>query len=396
MPYVNYIRGYKIRIFPTKEQEENFNKHIGACRYIWNYFLNLENENYRNGGKFIDHYDLNRKMTDLKKDGIHGWLDKVSNSSLQLVCRDLTKAFKDFFNMITRYPKFKSKKKAKPTYPVRNDRTFFKSSSVCRISSIGDVKYKSDFDLPIGKNVKVTNARVSCKFDKWYLSFGLEEYKFVEVDYNEYENQVFNDIPDKSLVGIDLGIKTLATVAYNDQCMTYPNINKSNKMRRLEKDIKHLQRTVARKYRTHGNFIKTNNIIREERKMAKLFNKQRNIRVNHIHQITSSIIKLKPNRVVMEDLRVRNMMKNHHLASSIQSASFGSFIDTMRYKCLKNGIQFKQVPSNYPSSKTCSCCGYIKKDLKLRDRVYECPECGLSIDRDYNAAINLMNYEFVD
>ena len=396
MTEINYIKGYKVRIYPTKEQEENFNKHIGACRYVWNYFLELENENYKNGGKFIDHYDLNRKLTELKKEEGHEWLNEVSCDSLQRICGDLAKAFKRFFKKDSKYPKFKSKKRSKPNYPVRNSTTYFKTNEICMISGIGKVKYKTDFKLPLDRDTKIWNPRVSYDHGKWYISFGLSETNLVDVDYNEYENQVFNDLPDKSLVGIDLGIKTLATVAYNDKCITYPNINKSEKMRKLEKDIKHLERNVSRKYRTNGNFEKSNRIKKEEAKVAKKRRKEADIRMNHIHQITSEIIKMRPQQVVMEDLRVRNMMRNRHLSKSIQDSSFFTFIDTMRYKCSMNGIRFKQVPSNYPSSKTCSNCGYIKKDLKLKDRTYVCPECGLEIDRDYNAAINLMNYKFND
>ncbi len=254
---------------------------------------------------------------------------------------------------------------------------------------IGEIKFKSDRELPIGKNnIKIWNGRISQELNKWYLSFELLE----ETD---YESQVIDDISDKSLIGIDLGVKELATVAVsNDDFIVYHNINKSKKMKKLEKRRKYYERSQARKYRTNGNWEKSKNILKEEDKLRKLYKKQRDIRSNYIHQVTSDIIKLKPDRVVMEDLHVRNMMKNKHLAKSIQEESFGGFIETMKYKCEWNNIEFKQVPWNYPSSKTCSCCGNIKKDLKLKDHIYICPECGFEMDRDMNAARNLMNYNF--
>ena len=175
------------------------------------------------------------------------------------------------------------------------------------------------------------------------------------------------------------------------------NINKSKKVRKLKKRLKRLQRQVSRKYETNkqGNkFVKTNNIIKLEKRIKLLHRKLSNIRNNHIHQATNKIIKLSPYRVVMEDLNIKGMMKNKHLSKAIQEQEFYEFIRQMKYKCEFNGIQFVQADRYFPSSKLCSCCGSIKKDLKLKDRVYKC-NCGLEIDRDKNASINLSNYGLV-
>jgi putative transposase len=212
---------------------------------------------------------------------------------------------------------------------------------------------------------------------------------------------------NKSIIGIDLGIKTLATVAYrNNGTITYkkyPNINKSKRMRNLEKREKELQRSISRKHRTYKrlnidtkdkDYKKSNRLLRVEKELGKVYKRKTDIRRNHINQITAEIVKMKPDRVVMEDLGVQKMMKNKFLAKYIQDANFNYFIDNMKYKCDWNNIEFKQVPSDYPSSKTCSCCGYIKKDLKLKDRTYVCPICGYEEDRDVNAAKNLLSYKF--
>lgn len=143
----------------------------------------------------------------------------------------------------------------------------------------------------------------------------------------------------------------------------------------------------------NNKFIKTNNIIKLEHEIRLIYRKLNNIRNNHIHQTTNKIIKLKPHRVVMEDLNIQGMMKNKHLSKAIQEQCFYEFIRQMKYKCEWNNIKFIQVDRFYPSSKTCSCCGNVKKDLKLSDRVYKCDKCGLVIDRDYNASINLSNYK---
>lgn len=176
------------------------------------------------------------------------------------------------------------------------------------------------------------------------------------------------------------------------------NINKTKRVKKLNKRLRRLQRQVSRKYEANkeGNkFIKTNNIIKLEKQIKLLYRKLSNIRNNHIHQATNKIIKMYPFRIVMESLNIGGMMKNKHLSKAIAEQGFYEFIRQIKYKCKFNKIKFIQVDKFYPSSKTCSCCGSIKKDLKLKDRVYRCEKCGLEIDRDKNASINLGNYGLV-
>lgn len=376
------IKSYKIRLYPTKEQEALMWKHIGACRYIWNYMLAYQQEQYVNGEKHLSAFDMIKLLTPLKKDGEHEWLCEVSNASLGVVCRDLDKAYKGFFKKIARFPKFKSRKRSKKTYPVKDDRIYFINSKLMHIEKVGKIKYKTDFDLPQGRGHKFTNPRISNVNGKWMLSFGME-----------CENQapVLTDIS----MGIDLGVKDLAIAEFNWTKITYRNINKTSKMKRLEKQRRHLERSISRKYeqnRRGNTFVKTNNIMRSEERLKKMYARMTNIRTNYIHQTTHDLVSLLPKRVVMEDLNVTGMMKNRHLSKAIQEQCFGEFIRQMQYKCEWNGIEFVQVGRFYPSSKTCSCCGAIKRDLRLRDRVYVCAECGAEIDRDYNAAINLSRY----
>ena len=217
--------------------------------------------------------------------------------------------------------------------------------------------------------------------NKYFISFGLE-----------CENQT-RELNDYSM-GIDLGVKDLAVISYGENSLVFHNINKSSKVKKLYRELKHLQRSISRKYETNkqGNkYVKTNNIIKAEEKLRKINKKISDIRNNYIHQTTHKLIELLAKRVVMEKLNVLGMMKNKHLAKVIGEQNFYKFIEYMKYKCEWNGIEFIQVDRFYPSSKKCSCCGNIKKDLKLSDRVYVC-KCGLNIDRDLNAAVNLKNY----
>lgn len=373
------IKSFKIRIYPTKAQEALIWKHIGSCRYIWNWMLAKQKELYAAGEKHLSAFGMMKLLTPLKNDGEHGWLYDVSNASLQIVCRDLQQAYDKFFKRASGYPKFKSRKRNKLSYPVRQNIWF--SGNIVTIERLGKVKFKTDFTFPEGVGHKFSNPRITYRNGKWILSFGIE-----------CENQT-PKLTDVSM-GIDLGIKDLAIAECNGQ-IVFHNINKSKKMKELRKKQKHLQRSIARKYEANKQgkkYIKTKNIERLENKLRKLYCHISNIRQNYIHQCTHALVSLFPSRVVMEDLNIQGMMKNRHLARAIQEQCLYEFIRQMRYKCEWNGIEFIQADRFYPSSKTCSCCGNVKRDLKLSDRTYKCDICGLKIDRDYNAAINLSKY----
>lgn len=376
------IKGYKIRIYPTKEQEALIWKHIGSCRFIWNYMLDLQIRRYKNGEKHLSGFDMIRLLTPLKREEEYAWLKEVSNTSLQRTCSTLASDYDGFFRKRSGLPKFKSRKRSKPSFPVRSEAIYFADHTV-QIPKLGRVKYKSDFQFPEGTGHKFSNARISFINGKYMLSFGME-----------CENQV-PELTD-SVMGIDLGIKDLAVAACGDRHLVFHNINKSKNVRELKRKLKHTQRTISRKYeasKAHtGRYEKTRNIEREENKLRKLHTRLTNIRLNYLHQTTSALIAMLPCMVVMEDLNVTGMMKNKHLSKAIAEQCFYEFIRQMRYKCEWNGIEFTQVPRFYPSSKTCSCCGSIKRDLKLSDRTYVCPDCGFTIDRDLNAAINLSRY----
>ena len=376
------IKSFKIRLLPNKEQEELMLKSIGCSRFAYNWALNICNENYKNGIKY-NMTNIRKEFTQLKKQDEYKWLNEVSKTTMVESMRNLDKAFKQFFKTKKGYPKFKTKRKSRLSFYVRYDRLYF-INNFANIEKIGKVKYKTNYNIPQGKNVcKFRNPYCSYDGKYWYLSFGFE----VE----ENQTTLNKDLS----IGIDLGIKDLAICSNG---MIFKNINKTKRVKRLKKRLKRLQRQVSKKYEANkqGNkFIKTNNIIKLEERIKLVHRKLSNIRNNHIHQATNKIIKLKPYRVVMEDLNVSGMMKNKHLSKAIQEQCFYEFIRQMKYKCEFNGIEFVQADRFYPSSKTCSCCGNIKKDLKLKDRVYKCDNCGLEIDRDKNASINISRYGLV-
>lgn len=344
--------------------------------------LDLQIQRYRNGEKYLSTFDMNRLLTPLKKQSEYQWLNNISVSSLQNVCADLNNSYISFFKKRSKFPKFKSRKRSKPTFPVGQDKLYFANECVAQIPKIGKMKYKTDFSLPLGRDVKFYNPHISFVNNKWIFSFDLM-----------CENQAhkLNNKP----MGIDLGIKELATVAYGNEKLVFHNINKSKCIKQLKQKQKRLQRSISRKYeknRIGKKYIKTKNIVKQENQLRKVYSRISNIRHNYIHQTTHHLISLYPSKIIMEDINVTKMMKDKHLSQLIQEQNFHEFIRQMKYKCEWNGIEFVQADRFYPSSKTCSCCGEIKNDLRLSDRIYVCDKCGAIIDRDFNAALNLSRY----
>ena len=376
-------KGYTIRIYPTKDQEELLRKHIGCCRFIWNHMIEVQKENYKNGGKYISKFSMIKLIPSIKKE--FPWLNEVSMSSLQRICDDLNNSYQSFFKKISKYPKFKSKKKSKLSYPVCCNRFYFENGKV-QIQKLGKVKYKADYpNLNLEEISKFSNVRISNENDKWILTFSIE-----------YENQVQTTEKNGNL-GIDLGVGRLAVVSHNGKKLEYKNINKSKRVRKLTSKLKHVQRVISRKYEV-GNklnekkYQKTNQILKYEKLARRIYRKISNIRKDQRHKVTRELVNLNPSVVIMEDLNVKGMMKNKHLAKAIAEMGFYDFIRIMKYKCEESGIKFFQVDRFFPSSKTCSQCGCIHKGLKLSDRIFECPSCGFTIDRDFNAAVNLERY----
>lgn len=367
------ILAKKIRLYPTVEQEQKLWQSVGTARFIYNWTLNKQQENYKNGGKFIPDTIFRKEITQLKKNELI-WLNEVSNNIAKQAIKDCCNAYKRFFKGLSDKPKFKSRKKSKPSFYNDTSKLKAKEKSVL-IEKIGWIKTKEQVPM----DVKYTNPRVSFDNKYWYLSVG------VEVE------QPITQLTGESL-GIDVGVKYLAICSNG---MIFKNINKSKKVKKLKKVLKRKQRQCSRKYEKNKKgkeYVKTKNIAKLEKQIRLLHRKLKNIRSNHIYQATNKIVKAKPSRVVMETLNIKGMMKNRHLSKAIAEQCLYDFKTKIKYKCEFYGIEFVEADKWFPSSKMCSCCGAIKKDLKLKDRVYQC-SCGLKIDRDFNASINLSRYK---
>ena len=374
------ILAKKVRLYPTEIQEQKLWQSVGTARFIYNWTLARQEENYKNGGKFISDNDLRKEITQLKKTDLQ-WLSEVSNNVAKQAVKDACDSYKRFFKGLADKPRFKSRRKSKPSFYNDNCKLKVKDKSVL-IEKVGWVNIKP-YSIPL--DVKYSNPHISFDGKYWYISVGVER-ELPKVK-----------LTDES-IGIDVGVKDLAICSNG---MIFKNINKTKEVKRLKKVLKRKQRKVSRKYdinkikkggENRCQFKKTNNIIKLEKEIRLLHRRLTNIRSNHIHQATNKIVKIKPSRVVMETLNIKGMMKNRHLSKAIAEQCLYEFKRQIQYKCKKYGIEFVEADKWFPSSKTCSCCGAIKKDLKLKDRVYQC-SCGLKIDRDLNASINLSRYK---
>lgn len=373
------IKGFKVRLEPNNKQNTILFKCAGTSRFIYNWTLAKQEENYKNGAKFINDGILRKELTQLKKGELH-WLNEVSNNVAKQSVKDACDAYKRFFKGQAKHPRFKSKKKSTPSFYNDVLKIKFNETHV-RLEKIGWIKLSEYNRIPFGDDIKYMNPRITHDGLNWYISVNIE-----------VEN--IKPILSNASIGIDLGIKDLAIVSNIDK--PFKNINKTHKVKKIKKRMRKLQRQISRKYemnRSGKKYIKTNNIIKLEYKYNKLQKHLNFIREDYIQKVTTKIVKTKPSRVVMEDLNVKGMMKNKHLSKAIQEQCLYRFITIMKYKCEKYGIEFIQADRWYPSSKTCSCCGNIKAKLSLSEREYICDKCGLKIDRDKNASINLSRYK---
>lgn len=373
-------------LVPNNVQRTKMFQYAGAARFAYNWALAKENENHNNGGKFISDSELRKEFTKLRNSNEYSWLQNISNNVTKQAIKDACAAYKNFFKGLQKYPVFKSKKKSKPKFYQDNVKIQFSDTHVkLERFSLSRKHNKQKLNWVrlaergrIPTDTKYMNPRVSFDGLNWWISVS------VEIDKNIKTLNVDG-------VGIDLGIKDLAICSDGYK---YKNINKSLRIKKLEKHKRRLQRSVSRKYIKNlkeGKYCKTRNIIKNEKVLLKVNHRLTNIRNNYLHQTTSDIINRKPRFICIEDLNVSGMMKNKYLSKTVQNQKFFEFRKQIEYKCNYNGIQLIIADRFYPSSKLCSCCGKIKKDLKLSDRIYRC-ECGNIIDRDFQASLNLKSY----
>ena len=387
-------RAYKVEINPTDKQKSKIHQTIGVSRFVYNFYIAHNKEIYHREGKFVSGMDFSKWLNNeyIPKNQDMKWIKEVSSKATKQAIMNGDKAFRDFFKGAKGFPRFKKKKNqdVKAYFPKNNKTDWTLERHRVKIPTLGWVRLKEFGYIPVNSLVK--SGTVSQKADRYYVSILVEE-RDIEISNSNIGIKIFNH--NNEGVGIDLGIKEFAVCSDG---IKFKNINKTSTVKKVEKKLKREQRKLSRKYESlkiRNKNIKEGratrqNIQKQVVKVQKLHQRLTNIRTDYINKIVSSIIKQKPSYITIEDLNVKGMMKNKHLSKAIASQKFFEFKTKLISKCKQNNIELRIVDRFYPSSKTCSNCGKIKKDLKLSDRIYKC-DCGFTIDRDLNASINLKN-----
>lgn len=363
------------------EQIKKINQTIGVCRYIYNFYIAHNKEIYEKEKRFITGYDFSKWINNefIPKNPEYSWIKEVSSKAVKQSIMNAEKAFKRFFKGLSKFPRFKKKRRqdVKCYFPKNNKLDWIAERHKIKIPTLGFIRLKEKGYIP---NL-IKSGTIEQKSRRYYVS------TLCEIpDIQSQKNNSSDGL------GIDLGIKDFAILSKGKP---YKNINKSYRIKKIEKKLKRQQKRLSRKYESLKQIKKNGevtrqNIYKQVVKVQKLHQRLTNIRTDFINKTVNEIVKTKPSYITIEDLNIKGLMKNRHLSKAIAQQKYYEFRIKLINKCNLNNIELRIVNRFYPSSKTCSCCGNIKKDLKLSDRIYKC-ECGFELDRDLNAAINLEN-----
>ena len=378
------LKSFKTEINPTEEQKTKIRKTIGTCRFIYNFYLAHNKKLHEDGKKFMSSNKFRIWLNNeyLPQHPEYSWIKEAYSKAVTQSVNNGQTAFTRFFNHESAFPNFKKKGKSdvKMYFVKNNPKDCHCERHRIKIPSLGWVRIKEKGYIPTTKDgYVIKSGSVSIKADRYYVSV------LVEVS----DNKTINHFDEG--IGIDLGLKDFAIVSNG---RTYQNINKSAKLKKLERQLIREQRRLSRKYENlkKGDATQRANIQKQKLKVQKLHHRIDNIRTDYINKTIAEMVKIKPSYITIEDLNVKGMMKNRHLSKAVASQKFYEFRAKLLTKCNKSGIELRVVDRWYPSSKICHCCGSIKKDLKLSDRIFKC-RCGYIEDRDFNAALNLRDAE---
>jgi len=354
------LKTYKYKIIPNEDQKVLLNKHFGAIRFIYNYFLNERKQEYETNKQTINYYNNAKSLTELKKQEQYSWLNEINSQSLQTSLKNLDDAYNGFFKKRTKFPRFKSKH-------VKNS---FKIPQFVKIENgkLRIPKFKEPIDLILSQSF--TGKIKQCTISK--------------TPTNEYFVSILVETTHTATpktgktIGIDLGIRDFVVTS---EGFIYKN-NRYTKT--YERKLKQNQQHLTRKIKGSNRYQK------QKLKVASIYKKIANSRLDNLHKVSTELIK-KYDTIILEDLNIKGMIKNHKLAKHISDVSWSKFIELLTYKAEWNDKQIVKIDRFFPSSKTCNCCGYINQNLKLDMREWTCPSCNTKLDRDLNASKNILN-----
>ena len=374
-------KALKIELKLTLTQKIKVCQTIGTERFIYNEYIKYNQEQYKLGNKFVSANDFSKYLNNiyLSTNPDKKWIKEVSSKSVKQAMIYGEKAFKNFFKGLSAFPVFKKKGRNElGAYFVKNNKKDFEFyRHKIKIPTLKFVRVKEYGYIP--KNTNIKSGTITKIANRYFLSLIIEVKDIVKTENTSTKG-----------LGIDLGIKDMA-ICSNGK--VFKNINKTKKVKKLKKKLKREQRKMSRSYE-YSKFKKIKlkelkNFNKKKLKVQRIFYRLNCIRDDYNNKIVDEITRAKLKYITIENLKVSNMMKNKHLSEAIQEQNFYAIRTKLINKCKERNIELRLVDTFYPSSKTCSCCGEIKKDLKLNDRIYKCCNCGLEIDRDYNASINL-------
>ena len=354
------LKSYKYKLKPNEEQIVLLNKHFGSIRFIYNYCLNERKREYETNKNTINYYDNARDLTKLKQSEEYSWLNEINSQSLQDSLKNLETAYKNFFRFKKGFPKFKSKK----------SKNSFKIPQFVKLEKgkLRIPKFKEPIDLVLHRTFSGTIKQCTISrtpTNEYFVSI------LVESEHKKFEKT------GKS-IGIDLGLKDFLITSDGQKF-------KNNRYTKTyERTLKKQQQHLSRKKKGSNSYEK------QRLKVANLHKKISNSRLDNLHKVSTDLIR-KYDTIILEDLNIKGMFKNHKLAKHISDASWSKFIELLTYKAEWNDKQIVKIDRFFPSSKTCNCCGYINQNLKLDIREWTCPSCNTKLDRDYNASINILN-----
>ena len=374
-------KALKIELKLTNEQKIQVCKTIGTERFIYNEYIKYNQEQYELGNKFVSAFEFSKYINNvyLPSNPNKKWIKDVYSKSVSQAMIYGEKAFKNFFKGLSGFPVFKKKGKNElGAYFVKNNKTDFEFyRHKIKIPTLKFVRVKEYGYIP--KNANIKSGTISKIADRYFLSLVME-----------VEDTIKETNTNTKGLGIDLRIKDTAICSDGK---VFKNINKTKKVKKIKKKLKREQRKMSKSIEySKSNKIKLReckNFNKKKLKVQRLFYRLNCIRDDYNNKMVDELTRTKLKYITIEDLKVSNMIKNKHLSKAIQEQNFFSIRTKLISKCKERNIELRLVDTFYPSSKTCSCCGSIKKDLKLNNRIYKCSNCGLEIDRDYNASINL-------
>lgn len=380
------LRAYKVELIPTEQQKQKINQSFGICRWLYNHYLAKNKqlyEDYKNNlisksdafmsANYFDKY-INNEVKVLDE---YKWIEQCGSKARKKAICNAETAYKRFFKGESRFPRFKKKGKSNVGlyFPKNNKGDWTIERHRIKIPTLGFVRVKEYGYIPTKS--KVVSGTITEKNGRYYVS--------VLCDIESKTNSK----PKTQAIGIDLGLKEFGVCSNG---VVFKNINKTPNIKKLEKKLKREQRKLSRKYeilKKRGGTATRQNISKQKLKVARLHERLANIRADYINKVVSQLIEQNPSSITIEDLNIKGMMSNKHLSKSISQQKFYEFRVKLTDKCNQNDIELRIVDRWYPSSKTCSQCGSYKSDLKLSDRIYKCNGCGIEIDRDFNASLNL-------